>query len=184
VQVRRDCKVCHEAAHTLRHAGMAAYVDMPARPRNAWVTHAQCRKRKVMMPSTARAVTTALQSTCSWCIVLLPPVLCGSPTLSLSLGVPGLRHALSLQPQPLLRKPDILVEVTLLSTILKMVAPKPINHRPLQFLTIRIVKLPHLGLRSAGPRVLTPRRCYRAWRHRRSIRAVRAVQPGGRPGPY
>ncbi len=138
----------------------------------------------MMMPSTATAVTTALQSTCSWCIVLLPPVLCGSPTLSLSLGVPMLRHALSLQPQPLLRKPNILVEITLLSTILTMVAPKPINHRQLPFLTIRIGKLLHLGLRSASPRVLMLRRCSRAWRHRRGIRAVRAGQPGGRPGPY
>jgi hypothetical protein len=32
-----------------------------------------------------------------------------------------------------------------LATILTMVAPKPIHHRRLQFLTIRRVKLPHLG---------------------------------------
>jgi hypothetical protein len=48
----------HAAAHTIRHAGIAARVAMPARARNAGMVRAQCRKRKVMMPSTARAITT------------------------------------------------------------------------------------------------------------------------------
>jgi hypothetical protein len=61
-------------------------------------THAQCRKRKVMTPSTARAVTTALQSIGSLDIMLLPPGLCSSPTRCLSLGTPRLRHALARQP--------------------------------------------------------------------------------------
>ena len=38
VQVRKDCKVCHAASRTLRHAGMSACVDMPAR--SAGVVHA------------------------------------------------------------------------------------------------------------------------------------------------
>jgi hypothetical protein len=42
----------------------------------------------MMMLITARAMTTALQSTCSLCMVLLPPVLCGLPKLRDSLGVP------------------------------------------------------------------------------------------------
>jgi hypothetical protein len=51
-----------------------------------------------MMPSTARAVTTALQSIGSLDIMLLPPGLCSSPTRCLSLGTPRLRHALARQP--------------------------------------------------------------------------------------
>jgi hypothetical protein len=43
-------------------------------------THAQCRKRKVMMLITARVVTTVLQSMDSLCIAQFPSILCVSPT--------------------------------------------------------------------------------------------------------
>src|SRR5215475_1969393 len=46
-----------------------------------------------MMPSTARAVTTALQSMGSLDLMLLPPGLWSAPTRSLSLGTPRLQHA-------------------------------------------------------------------------------------------
>jgi hypothetical protein len=80
----------------------------PARggaPQHPCGTPAQWRKRKVRMPSTARAVIIAPQSMCSWGIVRLPPVRCGAPTLSLSLSVPRLRRALTLPPPPWLCQP-------------------------------------------------------------------------------
>ena len=73
-----------------------------------------------MMLITARAVITALQSMCVWCIVLLPPVLCGPPRLRDSLGVPRLRHVLSLPPQPWRRTPDRLVKGMPLATNLTL----------------------------------------------------------------